>query len=392
MHIPHTEWIMKTLERNGRRLLITGISLTGVVFLVTGWILSARSVFKNQLFSNIIKKQVNQEMAADKVGFLFARKETMAEIEKMVEKFPPLLQRTFISTESEGKVANGETSEFRVLQWNVLADALSTSSPTDNFIKCPPEALLWSKRKLRTLQGILMYDPDIIALEEVDHFQDFFLPSLQKLGYEGLFVAKRDSPCLKFANNSGPDGCALFYDRERFSLKNHRDVSLKDSNGEITNQVALILNLFDKIQGKTLCVAVTHLKAKEGYEDLRLSQGKSLLQSVSECVSEDKAAIVLGDFNAEPSEPVCELMEDNQYLSLKNAYVTATGRNPESTTWKIRPGKEVKHSIDYVWYSDNLNVTGCLEFPESDSIPEERCPSLHYPSDHFSLVFDFCWG
>ena len=60
MHIPHTEWIMKTLERNGRRLLITGISLTGVVFLVTGWILSARSVFKNQLFSNIIKKQVNQ--------------------------------------------------------------------------------------------------------------------------------------------------------------------------------------------------------------------------------------------------------------------------------------------------------------------------------------------
>lgn len=237
-----------------------------------------------------------------------------------------------------------------------------------------------------------MYDPDIIALEEVDHFEDFFLPSLQKLGYEGLFVAKRESPCLKFANNSGPDGCALFYDRDRFSLQKHRDISLKDSSGEITNQVALMVNLFDKIQGKTLCAAVTHLKAKEGHEDLRLSQGKSLLQSISECIGDDKAVIVLGDFNAEPSEPVCKLMEDNQYLRMKNAYVTATGKNPEFTTWKIRPGKEVKHSIDYVWYSENLNVTGCLEILESDGVPEECCPCLQYPSDHFSLVFDFCWG
>ena len=64
----------------------------------------------------------NKEMAADKLGFLFARKETMTEITKMIKKFPPLLERTFISCENEGKVRSGETSEFRVLQWNVLAD------------------------------------------------------------------------------------------------------------------------------------------------------------------------------------------------------------------------------------------------------------------------------
>ena len=275
----------------------------------------------------------------------------------------------------------------------LLFSALSGSSPTENFIKCPLEALKWSNRKLRSLQEILAYDPDVIALEEVDHFEDYYLPSLRELGYEGLFVAKRDSPCLKFPNNSGPDGCALFYDVERFSLVNHKDVGLKDSDGNLTSQVALVVNLFDNVQGRTLCCAVTHLKAKEGFESLRHSQGNELLKSTtSESLGDDKTLLVFGDLNAEPTEPVCQLMEDNEYMRLKNAYVTATGSNPKFTTWKIRPDIEVEHTIDYIWHTANLSVTGCLKIPESNSVPDDRLPCLQYPSDHLSLVFDFCWG
>ena len=271
--------------------------------------------------------------------------------------------------------------------------ALSASSPTQNFVKCPSDSLQWSNRKLRSLQEILLYDPDIIALEEVDHYEDYYLPSLSKLGYKGLFAAKRDSPCLKFPNNSGPDGCALFYDAERFSLVNHKDVALKDSNGLLTSQVALIVNLFDQVQGRTLCCAVTHLKAKEGFEELRCSQGNALLKYVSESLGDnDKSVLIFGDFNAEPTEPVCQLMGENQYLCMKNAYVSATGNNPEFTTWKIRPDKEVEHTIDFVWYTPNLSVTGCLKVPERDSVPANRLPCFQYPSDHLSLVFDFRWG
>ena len=275
---------------------------------------------------------------------------------------------------------------------SIFFTALSTSSPTENFIKCPPKALKWSRRKLQSLQGILTYDPDIIALEEVDHFEDYYLPSLKQLGYEGLFVAKKDSPCLKYPNNSGPDGCALFYDSDRFSLVNHKDVTLKDANGVLTSQVALIANLLDKVQGKTLCCAVTHLKAKKSFEDLRHSQGTELLKSISECLTDDNSALVCGDFNAEPAESVCQLMEENQYLCMKNAYVTATGDNPEFTTWKIRPDNEVQHTIDYVWHTHNLSVTGCLKVPDNDCVGDGRLPCLQYPSDHVSLVFDFCWG
>lgn len=319
----------------------------------------------------------------------------MNRLENALKTFPPLLERTLVSCDSEEEVSVGKrkVSEFRVMQWNTLADALSSSSPTENFIKCPAVALEWSNRKLRSLQEILTFDPDVIALQEVDHFEDYYLPSLKELGYHGLFVPKRDSPCLKFDHNSGPDGCALFYDTERFSLINHTDVALKDLDGNLSSQVALIANLFDKVQGRTLCCGVAHFKAKESFRDLRLNQGNDLLKCITESLGDDKTVIICGDFNAEPSEPVCQLMEKNQFVCLKNSHVSATGENPDFTTWKFRPAdREVKHTIDYIWHSPNLRVTGYVKIGDSDSIPENRLPCLQYPSDHLSLVFDFCWG
>ena len=65
------------------------------------------------------------KMAAGTTGVLFARKEALNRLETSLKKFPPLLDRDFISCESEGKVSDEKTSEFRVLQWNVLADGRS---------------------------------------------------------------------------------------------------------------------------------------------------------------------------------------------------------------------------------------------------------------------------
>ena len=63
-------------------------------------------------------------MAAGTKGVLFARKEALSRLETALKKFPPLLDRAFISCEGEDKVTDGKTSEFRVLQWNVLADGM----------------------------------------------------------------------------------------------------------------------------------------------------------------------------------------------------------------------------------------------------------------------------
>ncbi len=51
----------------------------------------------------------------------------------------------------------------------------------------------------------------------MDHFQ-FLQRSLSALGYRGLFLPKPDSPCLYLEDNSGPDGCAIFYNADRSEL------------------------------------------------------------------------------------------------------------------------------------------------------------------------------
>ena len=51
----------------------------------------------------------------------------------------------------------------------------------------------------------------------MDHFE-FLRKSLSALGYEGRFFPKPDSPCLYLAENTGPDGCAIFYKADRFEM------------------------------------------------------------------------------------------------------------------------------------------------------------------------------
>ena len=52
----------------------------------------------------------------------------------------------------------------------------------------------------------------------MDHF-DFFQRALAPLNYQGYFVPKPDSPCIYLPENSGPDGCAIFFKTDKFELE-----------------------------------------------------------------------------------------------------------------------------------------------------------------------------
>ena len=90
---------------------------------------------------------------------------------------------------------------FRLLQWNVLAQALMG----EDIVKPVKERIPLFQREL------LAYSPDVICLQEADLYNDFFKPFLSTNGYTGDFLPKIDSPCLKKPDNLGPCGCALFY-------------------------------------------------------------------------------------------------------------------------------------------------------------------------------------
>lgn len=281
---------------------------------------------------------------------------------------------------------------IRIMQWNMLAQALCHGS--DNFVLCPKEALDWENRKIRVLEELLQYSPDILCLEEVDKF-DFLQTNLRKVGYDGLFFDKLSSPCLDFEHHTGPDGCAIFYLTSKIKLILKHEIRLKD-NDEVTNQVCLgctfglVENEYSTCQNFT--VAVTHLKAKTGYSDLRFRQGSFLLRYLEQKV-ESSPLVVCGDFNAGPEEPIYAAFKES-ILGLRSlgTNLTATKSEPLYTTWKIRGGPqgntESCKTIDYIWYTKHFQPKAILQIPSGEDLGENKLPSLSYPSDHLSLVCD----
>lgn len=270
----------------------------------------------------------------------------------------------------------------------------------DSFVLCPMDALNWAERKYLILQEILSYRPDIICLQEVDHYFDMFQPVLASLGYQSSFCPKPWSPCLDVENNNGPDGCALFFNHKRFQSLNTTHLRLSAMMLK-TNQVAIIAALRCRATERAFCVAVTHLKARSGWEVLRSTQGSDLLRNLQnvaqrmeteEKTDTDVPLIVCGDFNAEPSEDVYRNFATSS-LGLDSAckHLSTDGKSePPYTTWKIRPSGESCHTLDYVWYSHRaFDVKAVLDFPTAEQIGPNRLPSYNYPSDHLSLVCDF---
>lgn len=155
--------------------------------------------------------------------------------------------------------------------------------------------------------------------------------------------------------------------------------------------------------GRCVCVAVTHLKARSGWEWLRSSQGSDLLRHLQNLVqkhcgcpagdsSSDIPLLICGDFNGVPDEEVYRRFITSP-LGLDSAYkkLSQDGlAEPEYTTWKIRPTGECCTTLDYIWYSkDMLRVDAVLDMPTEEQIGPNRLPSFAYPSDHLSLVCDF---
>ncbi|XP_030419765.1 nocturnin isoform X1 [Gopherus evgoodei] len=317
-------------------------------------------------------------------------KDLLQECQAVLQKRPPRLQRDFVDLRADFTSSH---HPIRVMQWNILAQALGEGK--DNFVQCPMEALKWEERKCLILEEILAYQPDILCLQEVDHFFDTFQPLLSRLGYQCTFFPKPWSPCLDVEHNNGPDGCALFFLKDRFTLISSVNIRLTAMKLK-TNQVAIAQTLRCTETGKLFCIAVTHLKARTGWERFRSAQGCDLLQNLKNITQGAEIPLIIcGDFNAEPSEEVYKEFS-NSSLNLNSAYklLSADGQSePPYTTWKIRPSGECRHTLDYIWYSQHaLNVNSALGLLTEEQIGPNRLPSFNYPSDHLSLVCDFSFN
>ena len=156
---------------------------------------------------------------------------SLSQLKQLIEALglPSLLHRDMhtlpvssLAARARGWIRVAATT-ITVMQFNLLAEGLSSGpDATPPFeavwrsdyggfdsVAQPELALAWDTRKLRLLEEILRYAPDVLTVQECDHFDDLLLPALRLAGYDGVFAPKRSAPGLEYGFYS--DGTAVFW-------------------------------------------------------------------------------------------------------------------------------------------------------------------------------------
>jgi len=281
-----------------------------------------------------------------------------------------------------------------VFSWNTLADSLCESG---GFQEVDPNCLKWSFRSKYLTEVIRENNPDIICLYDVDHFNDYFKPELEKYGYKGIFQMK-----FYTAPNEPNDGTAVFWNSEKFTLSGHEVLQYNketqfahfckfEENSQQQQQQQQQQHQQQQQQSgcgiPSLCVVTTHLKAKEGFEERRKAQGKALLEHLETFNSQKLPTIICGDFNDTPESLVCKEILSKKFSTVYSEK-NLPGKSSIWSTWKKRE-VEVKRTIDHIFYDpEKLNLMEILEIPSEKDCPN-RFPGNYYPSDHIAIAAKF---
>lgn len=350
-----------------------------------------------------------------KVGPSVSASQMQEVISKVSDRFPPLYARKWIKTPA-AEVADKEgVTTITHLQYNILAQGLSHGVETPpcavdaqnrnklyggfDGVQQPDVVFNFDSRKVRILEDILRFDPTIITLQECDHFYSFFLPALQKVGYDGMFQPKKNAPGL-FAGYYS-DGVAILWKTsvlERSEEGTTSDHSIVD--GGTTVKVPHIVIHFKEIASqRTLVVATTHLKSKPDHEETRYKQIKAVLSKLEKEKDKADAFILAGDFNADSftinwkgQDVAPKVVRSVLSSNLKSAYPLPQGEEDLSyTTWKTRGDTESRRVIDYIFHDSNLQATEFLLAPNPADIEPNKLPGLRAPSDHLPVAAKFCF-
>eukprot|EP00163_Fabomonas_tropica_P001212 TRINITY_DN10930_c0_g1_i2.p1 TRINITY_DN10930_c0_g1~~TRINITY_DN10930_c0_g1_i2.p1 ORF type:complete len:331 (+),score=45.40 TRINITY_DN10930_c0_g1_i2:95-994(+) len=275
------------------------------------------------------------------------------------------------------------TPEITLLNWNILASGLASRDSGSGFFKVSEEDLEFENRKKRVVEHIAARSPDIVCLEELDHFDDWYNLQLDKLGYCGVYQPKTQDTIPGFR-----DGTGIFVKRETLEVTSrHPIIYQAEEKSQNFKQVALALQVKHRSSGVTFFVAATHLKAKAEYDSWRAVQARQLIQRVQE-LSKDVQSnngdsipfIICGDFNAPPDTPAVRTMLD---AGFKSVYDIQGGH---FTSWAHRPTGSKEYMIDYIWYNDVVTVSSYEALPGKEDIGDKALPCAGLPSDHLPLV------
>ncbi|XP_076873386.1 protein angel homolog 2 [Brachyhypopomus gauderio] len=238
---------------------------------------------------------------------------------------------------------HGQPFDFSVMSYNILSQELLLSNP-HLYQHCNPVVLDWSHRSANIIAELKRHSADIMCLQEVqeDHYLKQIKPSLESLGYHCEY---------KRRTGRKPDGCAVVFKRERFSLLSRHPVEYFQRGIPLLDRdnVGLILLLQPvepSASTRSVCVANTHLLYNPRRGDIKLAQLAMLLAEISRVAGQagDACPVVLcGDFNSVPWSPLCRFIKTGclEYADMPIGKVSGQEESPRGQrhlTAPIWPG------------------------------------------------------
>lgn len=230
----------------------------------------------------------------------------------------------------------------------MLADGLSGNCEgKGGFTLIPPDWLDWEQRWPLLLKVIQQTDADIVALQEVDHV-DQWVEAMDGLGYEGQVRIDERSPCLKASRGDPatgekfPDAVALFWRKGRLSM----DECQHGVDGEYKTKV-LTARLRCLESGAYFVAVNMHLDSKKSEKGVRIraEQSRNMLSEVSAFAQHETkpaaAVFIAGDLNATRAEEchssILQADFGDRLGAIRDAYADA-GFSEDFTSLKIRTG------------------------------------------------------
>lgn len=310
---------------------------------------------------------------------------------------------------------------FTIGTFNILAQ---TYIRHEQFPLTPRHLLKW-KRRRQDVVAKLENLADILCLQEVDRYEEFYHGQMKKRGWHIAWKRRTGDRKIKH------DGCAVMW-RDQWTLIRKMDIELND----VGNMENIMSDLEDKHEnerwwerdnvglcvllecdsGRRIIVCTAHLFWNEKYADLKVIQAWYLRRRIlefAESVQQHSRKllpiILAGDFNSLPLSPVLQLLESGEFngehQSLLSdqaiSYLDKTTPRQQHRFTNIHASSSEDHlttiTPKFSGALDHIFVRECEDIESISPIPlptkkelsmsnVRALPNVGYPSDHLPVT------
>lgn len=221
---------------------------------------------------------------------------------------PMHLRRWKARSDTRPPAHSASTPVLTFVSYNMLAESLESNTTSG---LASDIASFEARRKLLANE-LQAWNADVYCLQEVDHFNDFVVPLMDKLGLDGEFLQRR---------GDRQDGCAIFWRRDKLRLISSSPLHFDVSGQFDRPNVAQILE-FEALHAgtagegrsaakdsKRFLVANTHILFNPKRGDIKLQQVHMTLERLWQASGHGAKPIVYcGDFNSAPFSPMYDYL------------------------------------------------------------------------------------